>query len=580
MNTLNGHNRLSGYRIVHIHSCSKTETCAEENIFAALDGVVFGTRGVRNFYVRKLFLWIGGAVLVLVISVFAAAYLIDEPLRRKMERDMNSRLKGYTVRIGKLDFHPIGLSLDLEDSTIYQNAHPEPPIAHIPRLHASIHWKAIIFGRLVADFQIDDPTLRVDLAQFTQEAKDETPIKDKGWQEAVQAIYPLKINRFAINNADLTYIDKGPFKPLHFTKLSFVTENIRNIQSAKGTYPSPVHAEGVVFDTGKITLDGDTDFLAEPHVAFKAKLGLDNITLDYFKPITERYHLSVRKGAASAEGSVEHTAEATKVLIESLTLRGVDVDYNHVMTKTAPTEKITKEVGKTTREVTNKPTLEVKVDRLNITESRIGYVNQAAQPAYHVFFSDTALEIQNLSNHLRDGVARAHMKAKFMGSGPTQLEAAFRPEDKGPDFNLTLAIENTDMQTMNDLFRAYGNFDVVAGIFSFYAEIKVRQGKIDGYVKPLFRDMDVYDRRQDREKSLFRKLYEGLVGGVAGLLQNRPREEVATTVPISGDIESPETSTWETVIRLIQNAFFKAILPGFEREVSQGKSGARRASNS
>jgi hypothetical protein len=126
---------------------------------------------------------------------------------------------------------------------------------------------------------------------------------------------------------------------------------------------------------------------------------------------------------------------------------------------------------------------------------------------------------------------------------------------------------------MNNLWRAYGNFDVVAGIFSFYSELKVRQGKIDGYVKPLFRDMKVYDRRQDKEKSVFRQLYEGLVGGLSSLLKNRPREEVATQVPISGDIESPQTSTWQTVLNLIQNAFFKAILPGFERQVSGGKSG-------
>lgn len=72
------------------------------------------------------------------------------------------------------------------------------------------------------------------------------------------------------------------------------------------------------------------------------------------------------------------------------------------------------------------------------------------------------------------------------------------------------------MRRMNNLFRAYGNFDVVKGVFSFYADITVRGGKINGYVKPLFRDMRVYDQRQDRDKSLFRKLYECLVGGLAG----------------------------------------------------------------
>jgi hypothetical protein len=131
------------------------------------------------------------------------------------------------------------------------------------------------------------------------------------------------------------------------------------------------------------------------------------------------------------------------------------------------------------------------------------------------------------------------------------------------------------MRAMNDLFRAYGNFDVVAGVFSFYSEIRVRQGRIDGYVKPLFKNVDVYDERQDKEKNVFRKMYEGLVGGLSSLLENEPREEVATQTPISGKLESPETSTWETLSRLIQHAFFKAILPGFEREISE--QGGRRS---
>jgi len=510
-------------------------------------------------------------LLILILS-FVAAYLLDEPLRKKMETDINNSLKGYTVRIQRLDFHPFGLSLDLNESTIYQSAHPDPPIAHIPKLSASVHWKALLHGRLVADFELANPTIRFDLTQFSQENRDETPIKEKGWQEAVQAIYPLKINRFVIRNADVTYIDKGPFRPLQITQLNFIAENIRNVQSEEGTYLSPVEAEAVVFDAGKLRLTGRANFLAEPHVALKGDFEVDKIALDYFRPITERYNLSVRKGALHAEGSIEYASETEKIIIKKVNLDGIDGDYFHETTR-APTEQIAKKVGQTARQYSNDPTLEIKVDELEVHNSRLGFVNRAAKPPYRVFFTDVAIQIQNFSNHLKDGVARGKAKAKFMGSGPTQIEFAFRPENKGPDFNLTLAIDNTDMRTMNDLLRAYGNFDVVAGVFSFYSEIKVRQGKIDGYVKPLFRDMKVYDQRQDGEKSLFRKVYEGLVGGIAGLLQNRPREEVATQTSISGDIEAPETSTLETVLRLIQNAFFKAILPGFERELSQRSKG-------
>ena len=55
---------------------------------------------------------------------------------------------------------------------------------------------------------------------------------------------------------------------------------------------------------------------------------------------------------------------------------------------------------------------------------------------------------------------------------------------------------------------------------------------------------------------------------MAKLLENKPREEVATLTEISGPLENPQTSTWQTVVNLVKNAFFKALLPGFEKAVS------------
>jgi hypothetical protein len=149
--------------------------------------------------------------------------------------------------------------------------------------------------------------------------------------------------------------------------------------------------------------------------------------------------------------------------------------------------------------------------------------------------------------------------------------ASFRPEKEGPDFDLNIKIEGTDLKSMNNLLRGYGTFDVHAGSFSLYSEIRVKNDQIDGYVKPLFKNLDVYDRRQDKEKDLFSKMYEGLVGGMMGLLKNEPREEVATLADLSGEVENPEASTWQIIIKLVENAFLKAILPGFEREVSPDK---------
>jgi len=155
---------------------------------------------------------------------------------------------------------------------------------------------------------------------------------------------------------------------------------------------------------------------------------------------------------------------------------------------------------------------------------------------------------------------------KFMGSGDTQISGTIRPPKDSPDLELKLKIAGTQVRSMNNLLRAHGKFDVVGGFFSCYSELTLDNGSIRGYVKPLVRKLKVYDPTQDREKSGLEKVREGAIEDLSNLLENMPRDEVATKANISGDVDRPHTETVQIVIGLIQNAFFKAILPGFERE--------------
>ena len=129
---------------------------------------------------KKALVWLAAVVGVLVILAIIAAFFIDEPLRRRTEAKINAALKGYTVRIGKLDFHPIGFSLDLENLVITQDANPDPPVAEIPNLTASVNWKALLSGHVVADFEINQPKLFINLKQSQNEIKDETQLSSEG----------------------------------------------------------------------------------------------------------------------------------------------------------------------------------------------------------------------------------------------------------------------------------------------------------------------------------------------------------------------------------------------------------------
>lgn len=516
-------------------------------------------------------LWVLLAACLALLIFFVASHF-DEYLRRTIEAKVNQRLKGYTVSIGHAHLSPFGLSLTLQRLLIRQQAHPEPPVANLPRLTASVEWREILRGHLVADATFDSPRVHVNLTQLRKEDRDDVEVEDRGWQQALESIYPLKFNVIQVRNGDLVYIDEDPERPLHISRWSFMAENIRNIRTPDRVYPSSIRSTGVIFETGRGVLEGRANFLAEPYPAFQAKYRVENVPLERLRPIGSRANLTVRGGSLSSHGDFEYGPRHKDVHLADVTVRKLRLDYTHSPATAAAEERRAEKVAEVSEGSQPVP---VRIDRVRIEDGRVGLVSWAKDRRFRVFVDDTDFTVTNISSGFRNGPAKVIVTGKFMGNGALSGYATFRDDVKGPDFNLTAKLEGASLPSINELLRAYGKFDVVAGTFSVYSEVKVRNGRVDGYVKPLFKDVKVFSPEQDKKKPVLKKLYEKIVGGLSHLLENEPRDQVATVADISGTLEDPETGTWPIIVRLVSNAFVKAILPGFEREYERLRKGRR-----
>jgi hypothetical protein len=168
-----------------------------------------------------------------------------------------------------------------------------------------IYWKELLWGHLVAKVGLWNPRIEVDRSQFTAEQHGKTPLRDRGWQDALQSVYPFKINRLAITDGDLTYLDKAAGKPLHITKLDFVSDNIRNIHEPNNVYPSRFSAQMVVFDQGTLSLDGRANYLMKPSPGAVTHYVLTGVPLSAVTPAARHISLTIKRGTLSSEGTVE-----------------------------------------------------------------------------------------------------------------------------------------------------------------------------------------------------------------------------------------------------------------------------------
>ncbi len=501
---------------------------------------------------------------VLALVAFFVVHHLDETLRRDLEAKINQKLHGYHVTLGHAHFGLAGLSLTLENVVIRQDANPEPPVAEIPSLKTGLEWSSLFKRHLVADAVFFRPRVHVNLPQIELEAKDNVKMKDRGWQQAFESLYPLKFNRIEVREGDLTYIDVDPAKPLHVSRWNALASNIRNFNAHDKPYPSPIHSDGVVFDTGRAYVNGNADFLSVPYPGVHALYKVENVPLDRLRPIIAKAEVTLTGGTLTSQGEVEYGPRHREARIAEVTVRGLRLDYAHTPDRKA----IERAAGQKVRKVAEnpQPDMPVAVKHLRLIDGNVALVTPIKDHRFRFFVDRANLDVTNISSGFRQGPTHATLTGRFLGTGSAHASATFRDPRGGANFDFLLGVDKASLPAINDLLRTYGKFDVAQGKLSVYTEIKVHDGRIAGYVKPLIEDLQVYDAKQDQNKPVLRKLYEKVVGGVAHVLENHKNDQVATVADLSGPLSSPNTSTWEIITHLISNAFVKAILPGFDRE--------------
>jgi hypothetical protein len=515
--------------------------------------------------------WIIALVVLtlVVLIVVIAASVADEPLRRYLEEEANSALPGFHVTVGSLDLHPLALSADLRDVVVRQEIRPDPPILAISQVTAAAQLASLLRGQLGATVHVDAPVFSITqkhvdglLRRGDKEVVEE---QTKAWQDRLRENVPFR-GAFSLTNGRLTYDPGNPAADhLAIERIDMEVHNITNRPEDNEEYPSPLHVSARFPDQSQIEVEGRADLLAVPMVRVDANLSVERLHLKNVLPVAGRFNVQCREGALDLNGRVQYSKESTVVAIKELRLQDAKIDYVHSAATKPKEVQHAKKVARKAKEAHTDPTTWVKVEHGKVLNSEVGFVNKATTPEYRVFISDMDLEVENLSNRLDEGTGIVKLTGKFIGSGPMVVKGTFRPEKPTPDFDLYTKIVKTKVESFNNILRAYGGMDTQEGTFAFFSELSVKNDQIHGYVKPLLKDVEVYDSEQDKDKPLTKKLYEAVVEGVLGLLENKPRHEAATMTDVSGPVENPHASTWQVLGNLIQNAFFKAILPGFEQ---------------
>lgn len=220
------------------------------------------------------------------------------------------------------------------------------------------------------------------------------------------------------------------------------------------------------------------------------------------------------------------------------------------------------------------------INRIAIIDGEFHYQDPFSNPKVDVPVTDIHGEITNLTNSEKlseDLVAHAKFRAAALGSHNISIGGSMDPYAQTPTFSLKAEAEDLQFTKLNNFLKAYANVDAEKGTLSIYSEVEAKNGRFQGYIKPLTRNLEIMSWNKEKE-GFFGKLWEGVVGVVKDVVENDDKKQVATRVPFSGRVDNPEADIFETVLTVLENAFIEALRRGLEPVTGDG-SISRRDTN-
>jgi uncharacterized protein DUF748 len=230
--------------------------------------------------------WLLGLAIVVVVII--GIRLALEPVLLRYANNKLDALPAYDGHIDDLDLALLRGGYEIQGVEIVKTGAGQPvPFIKADRIEATVEWRSLLHGQLVAEGDLYRP--QVNLVQAESEQKSQLG-NEVNWVDQFKELFPFRFNTVRVHDGTVTFRAPGiqTKDALKARHVDGALSNLTNVaDSTKETF-ARFHFTANVLDGGSAKLDGSIDPLA-PKPTFDLNLGLKNVQLPQVNPWLRRF---------------------------------------------------------------------------------------------------------------------------------------------------------------------------------------------------------------------------------------------------------------------------------------------------
>jgi hypothetical protein len=206
---------------------------------------------------RRLLVVLAVVVVVLIGLRLALPTIVERYVNRVLDRSPD-----YDGHVTDVDIALIRGAYVIDGLLVEKTEGKAPvPFLDIERIDLSVEWRALLDGAFVAEVELQHPKVNFVGGSGAQNQAG----GDTDWRETVKDLVPLEINRFAVVDGEVHYVDPTarPKVDVEVMDLQLEAYNLTNSEDLSGSLVATVEATGKPLNLGDFRLQASVDPYAD-----------------------------------------------------------------------------------------------------------------------------------------------------------------------------------------------------------------------------------------------------------------------------------------------------------------------------
>lgn len=207
----------------------------------------------------------------------------------------------------------------------------------------------------------------------------------------------------------------------------------------------------------------------------------------------------------------------------------------------------------------------VTINKFEVLNGEVHYIDNGASPNINISAKNViavATNLRNVDDKKEKLPSTITLTANTNGNGQIRSTAKLNALKEIPDFDFNFELNNMNLTYLKDFTDAYAKITFKRGQLHLSSELAMEDGKYNGYIKPVLKNIKIIDLTPDtpreKKRGFFKRLWEIVVGAGVSVVKNHPKDQLATKIPLKGDVNGSEKFTWTAIVNVLRNGFIKA----------------------